>query len=236
MFYHTPVFWSLTVYDILQEPKISVPVPWRSAGPCPSGCAGWTVRVLGQEVWGLQDASGGRALELKAVHLFSNLNGKPRQFWGRDWSHKPPHGFMQGELPERSDSTTAVSFAEERDGGGGSDISSIASGGWTICLPNVLAVSVVEEENATMGDPSGQRGRFCDFTHLKAVFYRWVTAPMLLHPFCTSCSILVKLIGLMYEQNPLVQRLRLMSEFSMISGMSRAETKARFPPLFISLF
>lgn len=121
-------------------------------------------------------------------------------------------------------------------GGGVSDISSIASGGWTICLPNVLAVSVVEEENATMGDPSGQRGRFCDFTHLKAVFYRWVTAPMLLHPFCTSCSILVKLIGLMYEQNPLVQRLRLMSEFSMISGMSRAETKARFPPLFISLF
>lgn len=87
-----------------------------------------------------------------------------------------------------------------------------------------------------MGDPSGQRGRFCDFTHLKAVFHRWVTAPMLLHPFCTSCSILVKLIGLMYEQNPLVQRLRLMSEFSMISGMSRAETKARFPPLFISLF
>lgn len=77
------------------------------------------MRVLGQEVWGLQDASGGRALELKAVHLFSNLNGKPRQFWGRDWSHKPPHGFMQGELPERSDSTTAVSFAEERDGGGG---------------------------------------------------------------------------------------------------------------------
>ena len=64
-----------------------------------------------------------------------------------------------------------------------------------MCLPNILAVSVVAEESTTMGEPSGQRGRFSDFKHLKTVFHHWITAPMLLHPICTSCSILVKLTG-----------------------------------------
>lgn len=59
--------------------------------------------------------------------------------------------------PQGSDCTTTVSFAGDWAVGGESDISSIASGGWTICLPYVLAMSVVTEENTTMGEPPGQR-------------------------------------------------------------------------------
>jgi len=62
-----------------------------------------------------------------------------------------------------------------------------------ICLPTVLALSDVAEESTTKGEPSGQRGKFSDFRHLKTVFHCWIATQMFLCAIHTSSSILVKL-------------------------------------------
>lgn len=62
-------------------------------------------------------------------------------------------------------------------------------------MPKILVISVEAEERTTMDELSDKRGSFSVFKHLKVVFHDWIILPMLLYPICTSCSILVKLIG-----------------------------------------